>query len=311
MPKQNPSSRSTGKVTLSFGLVNIPIALYTGIDAKAGVERHEYLPVPVMDPDDPDKQLIRKVEQEDGSFKEVPVFEDHLIGRGNTDKTTGELLTPDERAKVQSKVSTEYGPVYVEDSEIEKLFTLDNNTLKINEFQPQHLFHQGNYVPKKLMFVEPEKAGSGAKKAYMPIAVKLLHMLLTSMRQEGVVAIGELTTRGVPKPVILDPRGQLWEVYHTNALREQREIPEVELADAEVQMMRGLIDQMKTEEVADLSDKRSELIQNFAEEKAAAGDFGKPADDVVVNVPAEPAQDIMAMLAASVEQAKADRAEAV
>lgn len=307
MSKQNPSSRSTGKVTLSFGLVNIPIALYTGVDAGAGVERHDYLPVPVPDPDNPDQQLVRKVTQDDGTEIEVPVFEDHLIGRGNTDKTTGALLTLEEKQRVLNKVSTEYGPVFVEDHEIEKLFTLENNTLKINEFQASHFFHRGEYVPKKLMFVEPDKSGTGSKKGYMPVAVKLLNLLLESMRDEGVVAIGELTTRGKPKPVILDARGQLWEVYNTDALREQRELPEVELADAEIQMMRGLIESMTTEEVADLTDTRSALIQGFAEEKAAAGDFGKPVDDSEVNVPAEPAMDIMSMLSASVEQAKTQR----
>lgn len=292
MPKAKPSTRSSGQVTLSFGLVNIPLALYSGTDKASGVERHEYLVVET---------------EVDGE----KVIENHLIGRGNIDKTTGELLTEDEKPLVQKKVETEYGPVYVEDHEIEQLFTLEPDTLKVLEFEPQHLFHQGNYVPRDRMFVEPQKAGTGSKKAPMPIAVKLLGTLLKGMREEGTIAVCELTTRGTPKPCILTPDGVLWLVYPTNAVREQRELPEADLVDAEVNMMRGLIATMTKTEVADLTDYRSELIQNFANEKAENGDFGKTDDTYVATAPAAPQVDLMAMLAASVEQAKADQAEAV
>lgn len=307
MPKAAASTRSSGQVNLSFGLVNIPVALYSGTVSSHGLERHEYLSIPVMEDDGNggQRQKTREIEQEDGSKKEVPVFEDHLIGRGKTNKATGELLRPEEQGLVQKKIETEYGPVYVEDHEIEQLFTLEADTLKITTFQPQHLFYQGNYVPKSILFVEPQKSGSGAKKAYMPVATKLMATLFQGMREEGVIAVGELTTRGVPKPCILTPDGALWLVYHTDALREQRPLPEVEVVLAEVQMMRSLIGALNTTDVLDLTDTRSELIQNFANEKAAAGDFGK-SDDTYQPAPAADASvDLMSLLAASVEAAKA------
>jgi len=306
MPKAPPSGRSSGHVTLSFGLVNIPITLYSGTVSSHGLERHEYLPVPALD--EKGKPKTTPVTKDDGSTEEVPVYENHLVGRGNIDKTTGELLTTEEKTQVVKKIETEFGPVFVEDHEIEQLFTLDPDTFKVNEFQPQHLFHQGHYVPKTLQFVEPTKTGTGAKKQYMPMAVKLLGTLLKGMREEGVVAVGELTTRGVPKPAILTADGVLWQVWHTDALREQRELPEGDLVDAEVQMMRALITQLTSTEVADLSDVRSELIQNFANQKAEAGDFGASTDTYVSATPAEPATDLMAMLAASVEQAAEQKA---
>lgn len=286
MPKQPPSSRATDNVTLQFGLISIPVTLYTGRVSAHGIERHQYLPVEVVQPDG------------------TTAFEDHPVGRGLTDKTTGELLSFEERARVVSKVETDYGPVYVEDSEIETLFTIEPKTLKINEFQPVALFAQGNYVPKNLMFLEPSKTGSGAKKGYMPVAVKLLGTLLEGMREEGTIAVGELTSRGVPRPVVLTPDGTLYEVYHTDALREQREV-EYKTNPDEVLAMRQLIQNLHKTEVADLSDTRSELIQNFADQKAASGDFGKPEDGYVVSTPQEPSVDILAMLTASIEQAKA------
>lgn len=281
MPKAAPSTRSAGHVTLSFGLVNIPVTLYGGIVSAHGVERHEYVPA-----------------ADDSN-------EEHLVGRGKTDKVTGELLTVDQSVNIVKKVETEYGPVYVEDGEIERLFTLEPDTLKITAFQPQHVFRQGNYVPKALQFVEPSKSGTGAKKGYMAVAVKLLGTLFEAMREEGVVAIGELTTRGVPKPVVLTPTGELWQIYHTDAVREQRELPEFNTVEAEVTMMRQLVNTLKNDEVLDLTDERSALIQGFADQKAAAGDFGKPdADTYKQSAPAEPQVDIMALLSASVEAAE-------
>lgn len=302
MPKAQFSTRALNKdITLNFGLVNIPINLFTGTVSQAGVTKHEYLPVTrtekVMDDDISSPTYGQEIDKE--------VVEDHPVGRGLTDKVTGELLTEDEKAAVIKKIETEDGPVWVEDHEVEQLFTLEADTLKVKTFQPQHLFHTGQYVPKSLMFIEPVQTGTGKKKGYNQATLKLFGTLLKAMREEGVVAVGELTTRGVPKPVILTPDGALWQVWHTDAIREQRELPEVNLVDAEVKMMGSLIDAMKSTEPLDLSDTRSELIQNFADEKAAAGDFDKSSDTYVKAPPAEASVDLMAMLAASVEAAKA------
>lgn len=282
MPKAKPSQRALNKdVTLSFGLVNIPINLFTGTVSDHGISRHEYLPV-----------------EEDGQIV------DHPVGRGPIDKVTGALLTEEEKTKVVKKITTEYGPVFVEDSEIEKLFTLEPDTLKIKTFQPQHLFTQGNYLPKTVMQIEPTKT-SGKNKGYSAAGLKLFGTLLKAMREEGVVALGELTTRGTPKPVVLTPDGLLWQVWHTDAVREQRELPEVDLVEAEVKMMGSLINAMKSTDVQDLSDVRSDLIQNFANEKAEAGDFSVPADTYAGPKAVEPDNDLLAMLQASVDAAKA------
>lgn len=285
MPKAAPSTRASNHITLSFGMFSAPVSIYTGTVSDHGFSRHEYLPV--TDP---------------ATGETV----DHPVGRGQIDKTTGELLGPDKVAQVQRKIDTEYGPVFVEDDEIEKLFTIDADTLKIIEFQPQHLFSpQGNYVPKTLAFLEPTKVGSGKKKGPSSAAVKLLHTLYKAMREEGVVAVGELTTRGVPKPVVITPDGKVWHVWHTDALREQRDLPEFDVIPAEVTMTRTFIQALTTTDPVDLTDKRSELIQNFADEKAAAGDFSKPADTYVAPAAEEPSIDFAAMMQASIEAAKA------
>ena len=280
MPKAKPSTRSSGQVNLSFGVVNIPTTLYGGTVADHGIKRNEY------------------VVTEDG---------DHPVGRAPYDKVTGEFIKPEQ--EVVKKIQTEYGPVYVEDSEIEKLFELTPDSLVIKEFEPQVNFHAGHFVPKGLMFVEPRKTGTGKKKGPDPIATKIMATLLRAMKANNAMAICELTTRGVPKPAVLMPDGRLWLVYYTDATREQRELPEVGLVDAEVDMMGSLIKTMWHDEALDFTDERSALIQAFADEKAAAGDFDKPEETEVAPAAAPPATpDLMALLAASVETAKAERA---
>lgn len=280
MPKANPSTRSSGNVNLSFGVISIPTTLYGGTVADHGIKRNEY------------------VVTDDG---------DHPVGRGQINKSTGELL--EHGAEVVKKIQTEYGPVYVEDHEIENLFSLAPDTLVIKEFEPQRNFQQGHYVPKGLMYVEPRKTGTGRKKGPDPIATKILSTLLRAMKAQQALAVCELTTRGVPKPAVLMPDGRLWLLFHTDATREQRELPEAPVVDAEVEMMGSLIKTMWSEEPLDFTDERSALIQGFADEKAAAGHFDKPTDAQTTTTTAPaPAVDLMAMLSASVEAASRQEA---
>lgn len=277
MPKANPSPRSSGNTSLSFGVITISTTLYSGTVADHGIRRNEY------------------VVTDDG---------DHPVGRGQIDKMTGELLAPG--TEVVKKIQTEYGPVYVEDHEIEQLFQLNPDTLVIKEFEPQHNFHAGHFVPKGLLYVEPRKTGSGSKKGPDPVATKVLGTLLKAMKAENAMAVCELTTRGVPKPAVLMPDGRLWLIYHTDATREQRDLPEAPLLDAEVAMMGSLIKALWSETPLDFTDERSALIQGFADEKAAAGEFDKPTEAAPAEAAAPAATpDLMALLAASVESARA------
>jgi non-homologous end joining protein Ku len=279
MPKAKPSGRSSGNVNLSFTLVNIPITLYSGTVSDHGIKRNEYVVTPEGD---------------------------HPVGRGQIDKVTGELL--EHGAEVVKKIQTEHGPVYVEDQEIEQLFQLSPDTLVVQRFEPEANFHAGHYVPKGLLYLEPRKSGSGAKKGPDPIAARLLATLLAAMKANNAIAVCELTTRGVPKPAVLMPDGRLWLTFHTDATREQRPMTDVPVVDAEVDMMGSIVTSMWSDEPMDFTDERSAAIQARADEKAAAGEFDKPAEVAVAAAPAPNVTDLMALLSASVEAAKAGTA---
>lgn len=326
MPKSKPSTRALDEITVTCGLMTFAARLYTGT-ADVGLKRKEFITVPVMeeveeeiaDVDNPGQTVkvkvkvqktveVEVIENGETVTKTVPVFEDHSVGRTHTDKDDeNRPLTQEEKDSVERKVETEYGAVFVTDEEIEKALNLEAKSLIVKEFQPQHLFRQGTYVPKGLNYLEP---GRASNKKPLPAAIKGLNLLYEGMRKEGVVAVCELTTRGIPKPAILTPNGEIWLVYHTEEIREQRELPEVPVAAAEVTMVQALINTMKTTEVADLSDRRSTLIQTFADEKAAAGDFALTPDTFVQPVVEEAEMDFTAILQASVEAAAKAQAQA-
>ena len=283
MPKAKPSGRALGHLMLNYGLMNIPVSIYTGTVSDHGVTRHSFI----------------THRNDDGST------EDHAVGNRTYDKVTNEDV---EKKDVIMKVTTEYGDVFVEDHEIEKLIGVHANSLTIKGFQPLHLFHQGHYVPKSLYYVEPTKGvGKGAKKVDSLPNQKALLSILKAMREEGALCVCELTTRGVPKPAILLPDGTLWLVYHTDALREQRPLPEVEVHEDEVTMARTLVQTLWSTDPMDLTDERTALIQNFADEKAREGDFARSVESEEPAAP-KPNTDLMAALKASVEAAKAQQA---
>lgn len=312
MPKASFSSRATDTVTLKIGLIPIVLNIFSGFDSTSGVTRHQYLPVPVMVDDGNGGQVQQTVKRtlDDGTEVDEPVFENVPVGRTATNKITGEPLDEAEKTQVQSKVETEYGPVYVEDGEIERLFTLSQKSIRILSVQPQTLFYQGDhYVPKKMSYVEPVKIKTGKQKGqYDQDSMQLYATFMETLRKDGRMAVVEITTRGVPRPAVLLPNGRLYEVYHTDEVREQRQVDLPETNPAEVAMFKTLLETegLVSDEPLDLSDERAALINDFAKEKAQAGDFGKPAE--VGDAPAPVQQtgvNLLALLSASVEAAKA------
>lgn len=302
MPKAAPSTRAYEHALLSFGLINVPVSVFNGVVSDHGIKRAEFITVPVLD--ESGKEIFDDVTDEaTGEVRKVQRFEDHPVGRMAKDKLTEQPIPPG--TPVVRKVATEYGYVEVADHEIEHLFQLEPKTLAIKTFQPRHLFDQGHYVPRSLYYVEAAKLKVGTKKMDNIKAQQALSLLLGAMAQENAIAVVEFTTHGQPKPAILLPDGTLWLVYHTDALREQRPLPQFELADAVLEQGRMLIKQSWSESPMDLTDQRSALIQQFAEEKAAAGNFGAaPAPEVETDVETVDGSDLLAMLTASVQQAQ-------
>lgn len=286
MPKSEPSNRAAAKVDLTFSIPipgtdvevaqSIPITLYAGTVSDHGIKRSRY------------------VSTEAG---------DHEVGMKNYDKETGEDVAYSE---IVMKVHTEYGPVYVEDHEIEELFEITPDSVVVKQYLPLHLFHQGHYLPKGRQDIQPRVEGSGKKKGPNKNSVKMLNTLLKAMREKGACALVDVTTRGIPKPAIITPDGFLWLIHHTEEVRSQHDRPDYEPTEGELMVFAAAIDKRWTTEPVEVTDERSALIQDFADQKAAAGEFDRPEEVVVERKAPEPEQDMMALLMASVEAAQAN-----
>jgi non-homologous end joining protein Ku len=274
MAHASPASRPFATLFLRLSpLIEVEIATFSTVDKATGVKRNQYSP------------------------------EGNPVGNQQYDKVTGEVV---DRSQVVSKIATEHGPVFVEDHEIESLFEIDPNSMTIRGYQPLTLIEDGTYVPNgTTLTVEAAKKKVGSKKVENKTGQQVLAGLLTAMEQEGVFALCEITTRGVPKPAALHPDGRLILLNFDDQVREPRPTVDVEVPDAAVQqIVNAFVKPNIINDPVDLTDVRSGLIQEYADEKAARGDFDAPA-------PVELAQressvgnndDLMALLTASIAE---------
>lgn len=329
MPNAAPSTRGDD-ITLKFAsnfnmpLFMLPVKVFGGILSDHGIQRKQFVSVPVMEDViengapkvDADGKVVRvqktvTVDVLDdagnptGQTEEKPLFEDHPVGSQNFDKITNEVVP---YGDIVRKIETEHGFVYVEDHEIETLFDLDARTLVVDSFQPLALFYQGHYVPKSLSHLEPQPIKVGKRKERNRDVDITFYAILEAMRDEGSMALCTLTTRGKAKPCALLPDGSLWLFHHTDAVREQRPRIEVTVPAPVVTQLRELIAATVGTTPTDLTDEHSLLIQGFAEEKAAAGDFGKVPEPEATEEKEFDSSNLMAALGGAVAAAKAARA---
>jgi non-homologous end joining protein Ku len=246
--------------------------------------------------------LFNRVASDAGVTRKTYTKDGNPVGKMDYDKVTGEPVPADQIVK---KYETEWGPVYVEDHEIEQLFEIDPKSLVIKTYHPEHLWYSGqHYFPVASYSLEAAKKKIGTKKVPNKVAEQLLAALLQGMREEGVVAVCEVTTRGKPRPAVLLSDGTLWFVRFEEEIREPRPLNEIEVPRKALDDVIGLIRPNITTEPVELTDKRSALIQAFADEKAQAGDFDKPEAPTLVERETADSEDIFAVLALATSQAQ-------
>lgn len=265
--KAAPAGRSLDTVAIVIGMTSIPVSIFT---ATAEDDRIT------------------------SSYSEVG----NPIGLKQYDKVTEQILT---KEQVVSMVDTETGPVYVDPAEVEAALGLTPKTLTVKGFHPTQYADQ--FVVKAHRVIEP--APSKIKKAGKYTNVdnlqtqQQLSALLTAMDQYGVIAFGELVSRGRSYPVVLHADGRLDVVYHTEQVRAARESKLVDPPAEMVAKSRDLIAEFITTEAPDLTDRRRAVTLELAAAKAPT----------LTLVPTEPVPDLMAQLTASVAAAAEARAK--
>lgn len=276
MPALAPApSRSVGSFSISFGLLNVPVSLYSGTE-EVKVKRSQYTR---------DGQKVgnqTRVKLDDGSYGE-----------------------PVERADIVKKYATESGAlVELSDEELDALATTVPGVADILSVQRLALLNDGTYVPNGQVWqVRASKLGSGRQAKPNPGGVKAFALLLAALKAERSFALIRFGKQGTVYHAALLHTGDLIGLYTDAELREEITLPQPELIDEEIELARQLLRSAATREPIALENELVTRVREYAEAKAAGE------DTAVVELPqATSTVDLMAQLKASVEAAKAGAA---
>lgn len=265
-------SKATSNLTVGFGLVQIPIALYSGTDDGAKVRRSQF-----TDTGDPvGNRPYNKATGED--------YTGPIVKKVQLDAVTAVELTDEEVEAVTG------GPVagmatietFIPLSEIGSTYVATS----VNQVRPQRLTKAGKHFPNP-----------GAERSFM--------LLCAAMAEAGVAGLVKIALRGPSRYAALTPDGQLLMLAFAQEVRADLPLPEVELLDAELALARQLIEGVGTSTPV-LNDDAGVKLNEYVAAKAAGGETAKVEAFVAAT---EPETDLMALLASAVAAA-APKAEA-
>jgi non-homologous end joining protein Ku len=265
-------SRSSGNITLSCGLLSIPLSVYTGTE-EDGISRSEYALV-------------------DGEYLKV--------GRQSIIKDSKVPVALDEVVKFYE---TQYGMVPLSDAEISEAVGLSNGKAEIVAFHPLVLLNAGAYMPEGILQVRPARRGSGRSRTTDEGAEKAFTVLLTAMWVEGTFALVRLCLRGREQYAALLANGRMLTLRFDSEVRADLPLPQVEATTDEVAMGRMLVATMLTTDRVDLTNTSAERVRAYAESKV----LGDSPVEVATPDTSGAVSDLMASLKASIEAARTER----
>jgi DNA end-binding protein Ku len=224
-------TRAHTSFTLSWGLMSIPVSVFTGTEATR-VARSEFIETDAGD---------------------VPV------GRSPIRKDTGEVI--DTAAVVRKAQATNGAWVALSDDEIADATSLVRGQGIIESFIP--VKNLARYLSEGQAQVRPKVE----KGKLNPAAEKAFALLLKAMKTRKVVALVKVALRGPARYALLNSDGVMTLVLTADAVREHRPMNAVTVTDAEVAMAGALIDAVGVDTPV-LLDTNAPLVQAYVDGKA-------------------------------------------
>jgi len=270
MPSPAPS-RASGSFSISFGLLNVPVSIFTGTE-EIRVKRTQW----TRDGDKVGNETRVKLDEGYGR----PVSRDEIVKRYDTGS----------------------GLVDLADDEIDALSTTVPGVADILAVVPFGVLSQGTYVPNGQVWqVRASKLGSGRAAKPNPGGQKAFALLLAALKAEASFALIRFGKGGTVYHAALLPTGDLVGLYADDEVREDVFLPEVPLADDEIALARQLVRSAKvrTHEAPLIENELIEKIKVYAATKIT----GEVAEKTATEVPASTV-DIMSLLQASVDAAR-------
>lgn len=230
-------SRSSGTITVSWGLMSIPLAVYSGSES-VNVARNEYV---------------------DG-------LADHPAGRAIIDKTTGDIVTSDRIRKLAK--ATDGSLVELSDDEIAAC-TSPKGLAEIVSFVPPEGIWE--YVPEDIAQVRPPstkgKIDHGVSMAFS--------LLIQAMKERNVCALVKFSIRNAARFALITPDGYLIYVKTADQIRKAKALPVAPVDPKYLDLAMQLIDQVGKGAPV-LKNDTAEKIREYVDVKATTGAVSVP-----------------------------------
>ena len=225
----NPPSRAHTSITLAWGLVSIPLSVYTGTEGTR-VERKEFL----------------------NGNANIP------IGRSPIRKDNGDVVSNADVTRMAQASSGAW--VVLTDEEIAQC-TSPKGLAEIQAFVP--LKDIDSYLTEGLVQVRPKRT----KNKPDPAAERAFGLLLTAMAKRKVAALVKVAMRGPARFALLMPNGDLRLVLTADAVRQRLALPEYKPSQAETDLALKLIDAVGVDTPV-ITDDTAPVVQAFVNDKA-------------------------------------------
>lgn len=216
---------------LSLGLVNIPLAVLTGVESTR-VARQEFV-----------------------------VGTDHAVGRTAFDKTTG--LNIDQASIVRMAATSTGEFVELTDEEIEAA-TMPKGVAEVVSFVPVSKLHNA-YVTEKVDQVRAKT--SGLKAAQAQAAERAFGLFLAGLKARKVVALIKVALRGPARYAAITADGDMLLLFPSDAIRQPKPLAACKATAQELSLMGQLIDSYP-QGTPVINDETAAAVQAFVDSKA-------------------------------------------
>lgn len=222
-------SRATTSITLSWGLVTIPLSVYTGVE-ETRVKRSEFF-------------------QGDTAVQ---------VGRTAIRKDTNEVVSNDDVVRMAQAESGAW--VALTDDEIAAC-TSPRGLAEIVSFVPARKLSA--YLTQDVKQVRPKRE----KGKTNPAADKAFSLLMSAMKTRKVLALVQVAMRGPARYALLDHEGNMFLVATADQVRGAMPVPTMDHSDQERQMADALIDAVGVDAPV-LMDTTAPVVQAYVNDKA-------------------------------------------
>jgi non-homologous end joining protein Ku len=272
-------SRATASFSIMLSsLVPVPIRLFTPTEDVRFVERHMY----------------HRVIDKDGTVTLNP------IKLPTTDAVTGEEIPRSETVKA---VSVGDQLVELSDDEITRVTAgqaVDKGFVPIETFIPLDSLYR-RYKVLAWYQARPQQREVGKKKQDDPAANKAFALLLNVMEQKGVAALVRVGLRSHARYGALTPDGHFLHLHFDEEVRQEREMPDVDLDEKELALAGALVDQIGVS-TPTIQNEAAAAVVEYVSQKAAGG--ATTIEDLSPAPAVDNVLDLTSLLEASVEMAQ-------